>query len=335
MIRTLLVTTLFVSAWQCVLAQCCAGGSGSPIAGGASQGVLQQGQMEIGTNYQYVRTSSFFKGDKKDTTKYFDNFNSRYLYSRMAYGVTKDFTMSVEAGYYLNKTEVGLDELSNTYESGGIGDLILFPRYDVLNRTSEEKRSEITLGLGFKIPLGKYNDSLKKVEPFSGTTYYITMPMAVQPSTGAHDLIFYSFFFRGYPLKNFRLFANALYVKKGWNPVGEKMGDYASVGLFAGKTFFESLGVTLQVKGEWNDKMKLNKNILLYAYPNYDPEATGYRKVFVVPQLSYTLKEHLTVYALAEMPVYQYVTLTQVGSQKQFTAGLSYRFFVKKSKTEE
>lgn len=28
---------------------CCSGGSGSPIAGGVSQGVLQEGQMEFGS----------------------------------------------------------------------------------------------------------------------------------------------------------------------------------------------------------------------------------------------------------------------------------------------
>jgi len=317
-----------------VLAQCCAGGSGSPIAGGASQGVLADRQMEIASNFQYVNTENFYTGDKRDTGRYLDNFNSKYLYTRIAYGITKDLTMSVESGYWINKTEVGLDKV-DTIASKGIGDLILFPRYDIFNRTEEGKRTELTVGLGFKLPLGKYNDSLKRIEPFSGDAYYITKPLAVQTSSGANDLVFYAFFFRGYPLKNFRLFANAIYIKKGWNPVGEKLGDYASIGLFAGKTFFETLGITLQLKGEWVDKMKLNKNILLYAYPNYDPEATGSRKVFFVPQLSYSYKTHLTVFAYTEIPVYQYVTKTQIASQFQGTVGISFRFATVKCESEE
>ena len=32
---------------------CCSGGAGSPIAGGATTGVLQENQMEISVNYQY------------------------------------------------------------------------------------------------------------------------------------------------------------------------------------------------------------------------------------------------------------------------------------------
>lgn len=237
--------------------------------------------------------------------------------------------MSVESGNYFRKEEIGLPGRP-TYSSSGIGDLILFPRYDILNRTEEKTRTELTAGLGLKIPLGSYNDSTGLVEPFSGSTYYVTKPQSVQLSSGAQDVIFYLFAFRGYPQKNFRIFANGLYIKKGWNPLGEKLGDFASVGLFAGKTFFQKLGVTLQVRYEHMDKMKINKDILLYAYPNYDPEATGYKKVFVTPQLSFS-KGKFTVYVLSDLPVYQYVTKTQVGSEFQMTAGLSFRFFAVKS----
>ncbi|MCX6256862.1 MAG: hypothetical protein NTW49_03030 [Bacteroidia bacterium] len=311
--------------------QCCGGGSGSPIAGGASQGVLSERQVELSTNLQIINTNKFYSGDSPDTARYFDSYHSTYQYFRMAYGVTKYFTMSIETGNYFDKEEIGLHKNpATTYKSSGIGDLIIFPRYDIINWTEEKCRTEVTLGLGYKIPLGSYNDSTKMTEPFSGTSYYITNPQAVQLSSGSQDIIFYTFLFRGYPLKNFRVFANAMYIKKGWNPQGEKLGDFASIGLFAGRTFFEKLGVTVQFRGEWVDKMKLNKNILLYAYPNYDPEATGYKKIFFTPQISYPVGK-FTVFALSDIPLYQYMTKTQVGSQFQATIGLSYRFFAVKS----
>lgn len=316
------------------LAQCCAGGSGSPIAGGASQGVLLGRQFELNTNFQFINTNNFFRGDSKEDAKFFDSFESAYQYFRFAYGVTDDLTMSLESGYYFLKKEVGLNKNpSTTYSSSGIGDLILFPRYDIINRTEENHRTEVTLGLGLKIPLGSYNDSTGNIEPFSGETYYVTNPQAVQLSSGAQDFIFYLFLYRAYSLKKFRIFANALYIKKGWNPIGEKLGDYASIGLFFGKTFFDNLGVTLQLRGEWTDKMKLNETILLNAYPNYDPEATGYKKIFLAPQLSFT-KGKFILYALSDFPVYQYVTGSQVGSEFSATFGLSYRFFAT-SKTLE
>ena len=307
---------------------CCSGGSGSPIAGGASQGVLQDRQMEIAGNYQYFSTDKFFTQDR-DTSRFFDNLNSNYLYMRLAYGVTKDFTMSIESGYFLNKTQFGLDG-ADTIRSSGIGDLILFPRYDILNTTSETRRTEITIGLGYKIPLGKYNDStVVFFDPDTGEKLYTTSPPTVQPTNGSQDFIFYGFFFRGYPLKNFRLFANALYMKKGWNALGQKFGDYSSVGLFASKTFFEKLGVTLQLKGE---NVAQAKNIDMDLY-GIDVTSTASRKIFFVPQLSFS-HNSFTIYALSEIPIYQYLQGTQIGSKYQITTGISYRFFTYKTASE-
>src|SRR6185369_5514737 len=133
---------------------------------------------------------------------------------------------------------------ATTYEAKGIGDLILFPRYDIINWTEEKHRTEWTVGLGFKIPLGSYNDSAGNIEPFSGTTYYVSKPTSVQLSSGAQDVIFYTFFLRGYTEHNFKVFANAMYIRKGWNPNGEKLDDFASAAVFASKSFFDHLGVT-------------------------------------------------------------------------------------------
>lgn len=324
-----ILLSVFVFSAKLYSQGCCSGGSGSPIAGGASQGVLADRQVEIAANYQYINTNKFKAGDR-DTVSLFDGFNSNYLYLRLAYGLTKDLTMSVESGYFINKTQVGLNKV-DTVRSSGIGDLILFPRYDILNHNTETKRTEITIGLGYKIPLGRYDDStVVYTNPTTGQKYYTTSPPTVQPTNGSNDFIFYGFLFRGYPLKNFRIFANMLYVRKGWNPLGQKFGDYASVGLFVGKTFFEKLGVTLQVKGESIGKMKADKNIDMLALYNVDIESTGSRKVFVVPQLSFSHK-NFTVYALTEVPVYQYVNQAQVVSHIQATVGISYRFFAYRS----
>ncbi len=322
--RPLFVSLFIILNYNNIFSQgCCSGGSGSPIAGGTSQGVLLDRQMELAANYQYFGTNKAFSKDH-DTLSTIDKLSSNYLYFRLAYGITKDLTMSVETGYYLNKTQIGLNA-RDTITSSGIGDLILFPRYDIYNHTEETKRTEITLGLGYKIPLGKHDDSTVIGTTYQGKKIYTTSPPTVQPTNGSQDIIFYAFLFRGYPLKNFRLFANGLYVRKGWNSLGQKFGDYASVGLFVGKTFFKKLGVTAQVKGEWIGMMKADKNVDMVALYNIYVESTGGKKVFFVPQISFTQKA-FTIYALSEIPLYQYLNGNQIGSQYQFTAGLSYRF---------
>lgn len=326
----LFAVTLFLLPYSMCHAQgCCSGGSGSPIAGGASQGVLLDRQMELAGNFQHTYTDKFFAGSR-DTVPLFKNFMSNYLYGRVAYGVTKDLTMSVEAGYFLKKIQIGIN--NDTAESKGIADIILFPRYTVYSQTEEKKRVELTLGMGWKIPVGRYRDSsIVFRDTATGINYYTTSPPTVQPTNGSHDFIFYSFFYRGFPLSNFRLFANAFYIKRGWNPLGEKFGDYASLGVFAGKTFFKKLGVTLQIKGEHIGEMKAAENVDLLALYNVDTAYTGGQRIFFVPQLNYSFGA-FTVYALSEIPLYQYVNKSQIASQYQYTVGLTYRFFTVKSR---
>lgn len=316
-------------------AQCCAGGSGSPVAGNASQGVLQKHQMELNTNLQYISTNKFYAKDKLSTESTFDSYSSMYEYFKLAYGLTDKLTISLESGYYFQKKEVGKNgDPNTTYETNGFGDLIIFPRYQVLNKRKGNYKTELTVGLGIKIPIGSYNDSTAHIEPFSGQTYYVTNPTAVQLSSGATDIILYSFFSKSLIKQKMRFFANAYFIKKGYNPNGERLGNYASFSLFANKTILKHMGVTLQARYEWTDQMTIIDEVLLFGRPsNYNPDATGYRKLFVTPQISYSMKK-LSVYTSTDIPLYQYLNsspqYTQVGSQLQITVGLSYRFFVKK-----
>lgn len=308
---------------------CCSGGSGSPIAGGASQGVLQERQMELAISYQYIQSDKFFAGDR-DTIPLFKDYFSHYLYFRSAYGITDKLTFSTEAGYYLKKQQIGRND--DTSSSKGIGDLILFPKYNLYNLTEEHRRVEITAGLGWKIPLGSYNDScIVFRDTANNINYYTIAPPTVQPTTGSHDFIGYLFFVRAFPKPNFRIFANSMYILKGWNGLGEKFGDYSSVSLFFSKTFFKKLGATVQLKAEHISKMKAAKNTDLLAFYNVEIQSTGMKKLVLAPQFSFT-QNSLTLFALGEFPLYQYVNRQQIASKTQVTIGLSYRFFVVKSK---
>jgi len=324
----LLYIFVLTSSFNIYSQGCCSGGSGSPIAGGASQGVLADGQFEAASNFQYINSNKFMSG-AVDTLPLFDNFNSRYLYSKIAYGVAKKLSVSAELGYFFNKSQIGKDKV-DTITSSGIGDLILFPRYEIFNRCTEKKKIEITIGLGFKIPLGKHNDStLVYTNPVTGRRIFTTSPPLVQPTNGSQDFIFYGFLYRGFPKYNFRIFANSIYIRKGWNSLGQKFGDYKSVSLFAGQTFFKTIDLTVQLRAEMVDVMESDKNIDMLALYNIDVRSTGSKKILLVPQISYTFKS-LTLYGLYEFPLYQYVTGVQVVTQQQLSFGLTYRFFIKK-----
>jgi len=306
---------------------CCSGGAGSPIAGGAATGVLQENQMEISINYQNNSSNKFFAANR-DTNSLFNNLNSDYLFFRVDYGLSKKLTLSVASGYFLDKSKIGKDN-SDTISSNGVGDLIIFPRYSIYNKTANFKRTAVVIGLGLKIPLGSHNDTTN-LGSYGIDNYQMNPPM-LQTTNGSQDLMFNSFFFREYQKSKLRLFISSLYVKKGYNSLGIKYGDYTSVGFFASKTFFYRWGVTAQLKAEKIDQIKVANNIEEWDLLEYSitPESTGSKKWFFIPQLSYS-KNGLTVYATSEIPLYQYLNGTQIGSQNQFTVGVNYRFLTKK-----
>jgi hypothetical protein len=125
-----------------------------------------------------------------------------------------------------------------------------------------------------------------------------------------------------------------MYMRKGWNPLGQKFGDYGSVGLFAGYTLAKKIGLTVQVRGEAIGKLRYNEYVDQVAFYNVDPIATGSRKVFVVPQVSYSTNG-FNIYAMTELPVYQFVNSVQIVSRFQTTIGISYRFLTYKTGVPE
>jgi hypothetical protein len=322
--KQLFILIFFVTPSTILYSQgCCSGGSASPIAGGTSQGVLNLNQLEIAPNFQFMQSNRFLV-QNIDTTPPIKNLSSNYLYLRLAYGISKKLTMSIESGYYLQRRQIGL-EASDTIQTSGIADLIIFPRYEVYQKNTSKKRVEAVIGLGMKIPLGSHEDStIFYSDPFTGKDYYQIAPPNVQPTNGSNDFIFYGFFLHKYLKRNIRLFANTVYVRKGWNSLGQKYGDYGSISLFGSKTFYNKIGLTIELKAERIGQMQTDKMVDMVALYNIYPTSTGSRKLFIAPQISYTFQS-LTVYGLTEIPLYQYVEGSQIASQFQFTGGISYK----------
>ena len=309
---------------------CCAGGASSPLAGGAASGVLQQNQIELSLSYQLNQSNTFFSGDT-EVEPLFKNLSSNYIFFRTDYGLTKKLTISLATGFYLDKSLTQPDDKIKS--SKGLADFIIFPRYSVYNNKNNFKRTEITLGLGIKIPLGTHEDStLVYSDDFVGDIYSLNPP-SVQVSSGSNDFMFYSFFLREYQKRKLRIFMTTLYVNKGFNSLGVKFGNYSSIGFFVSKTFFRKWGVTTQIKAERIRKITAANNIDLEGFYSINQESTGSKKWFFIPQLSYS-HNGVSVFLTSQIPLYQFLQGTQVGSQQQVTFGVSYRFLAKKP-TEE
>ena len=317
---------------------CCSGGGSNPIAGGAATGVLQKYQMEVSLNYQNNTSSTFFEGTEEISQEgIYDELSSEYLFLRTDYGISKKLTLSLATGYHLNKS-LGYKDQDTSASSSGMGDIIIFPRYDIYNETKGNIRSEITLGFGVKLPIGSHTDTMKIT-----SDVWDLIPPTIQLSTGGTDLMFYSFFFREYKKQKLRFFANSLYIRKGYNSLDEKFGDYTSVSLFASKTFFRKWGLTTQIKAERIGQIEVRQSKLLdlivndqyFGLPNFldKQKATGSEKLIFIPQISYS-KNNFTFFATSEIPLYQNLKGVQFASENQFTVGINYRFLTKECEPE-
>ena len=316
---------------------CCSGGGSNPIAGGTATGVLQKYQMEVSLNYQNNTSNKIFEGTEEASQEgIYDKLSSEYLFLRTDYGISKKLTLSLGTGYHLNKT-LSYKDQDTSASSSGFGDLIIFPRYDIYNETKGNIRTETTLGLGLKIPIGSHTDTMKIT-----SDVWDLIPPTIQLSTGGTDLMFYSFFLREYKKQKFRLFANSLYIRKGYNSLDEKFGDYTSLSLFASKTFFRKWGITTQIKAERIGQIEVRQSKLLdlvirnpYEAENFldKQESTGSKKWIFIPQLSYS-QNGITIFATSEIPLYQYLNGNQIGSNQQFTVGVNYRFLTKECEPE-
>lgn len=326
--KNLLITALISLSYSFAYSQgCCSGGSGSPIAGGAASGVLLNNQMEVSLSYQHSNSHIFKTNNNRDTISILnDTISSDYLFLRTDYGINEKLTMSLAVGHFMNKSLVNRNE---SYSSSGISDLILFPRYNIFNWKRDNHRTEITLGLGLKLPIGSHADSsLILSSPLFGDIYAFNPP-TVQLTTGSTDAMFYSFFYRTYPKRKFRVFANTLYIKKSFNSLDLKFGDYASVSLFAGKSLPKNFGITTQLKYEHIGEIEAAEGINLINY-NIEEKSTGSNMILFIPQVSYS-KNSFTYFATVDLPIYQDLNGSQIAIQTQFTAGISYRFMLKEA----
>ena len=324
-----LILTIVVFNFQTKAQGCCSGGSGSPMVGGVSMGVLQQGQFDFSESYQYFYSDKFMAGKIQTVSPLVKELSSNYFYTRLGYGISSKFSLYAELGYFEHKTERGTDNTRPDYlkKSTGLADFILFPRYLVFEKSSAKLHSELTLGAGLKIPLGNYHDSgTVYIDPNNGKVTKAVLPPTVQTTSGSNDFIFYGFYLLELKKQKLKLFSSVTYMHKGYNGMGEKFGDFAAIGIFANRPIGKRWGLTLQTRYEWIDKMQVSPNVDFVAQGiSVEPASTGAKKISLVPQITYT-KKSLTVFTLYDFPVYQYLNGMQLASKHLFTLGINYRF---------
>jgi hypothetical protein len=342
--------TLFLIGNGAAFGQCCSGGAGGSgsLAGDFASGTLVAGQFAFSSIYQHVHTDKFFEGNEvlsnnayheQAPNNYLDGFDNSQIYMRFAYGITERLTLSVETGYYLNKTEYRKDYLVDTMESTGISDLIVFPRYNIWRAGEGRLRFGATVGVGMKIPLGSNNDSaLVFHDENSGLKFYDLKSPAIQLSSGSNDLLLSGTVSMRMVPQKLTLSVNTFYILMGWNSLGEKAGNYGSLILRANKSIGQNWNVIGNIKGERIGSREQSYG-MAYASAADDVANSGGTRLHFMPQVNWSvpsgfLNSTITLFGFTELPLYQNMNGIQLGAQVNYSLGLVLRLNPKQE-TEE
>jgi len=291
---------------------CCSGGV--PLSGnigfeGAARGTLQ---MELSYDLNYLATL------KTGSEIYEDGTRQRITHSflvKTGYSINRWFAIDALFSYVLQGRIVTFNDQTNQVNTHGLGDAVLMAKF-ILSSISETG-SELQLGLGPKLPLGR-TDLTNNSE--------ITLNADMQPGSGSWDLITWAYYARQFG-KRPTMVASARVVGRlnGMNNEYLGMQTYR----FGNSVQFY-LGIGDQVV--WGNSILSPSLSLRYRYAAVDRindqelDNTGGQWINILPALSWHLSPNSILHFVPEIPLYSNVGGTQLTPTFRMQVGFYHSF---------
>ncbi len=284
----LLVIISFLLTFLSARAQCCS--PGNPIGGLGNLGVLNEKSLKLIANYDYSFSGTYMDGTRKVDPYFVRSGYFNHARLNLGYGIRKKITVGIGTGYFFNKTQNYVEGIIPEKKTGyGFTNIDLITKYNIFGKHGWE----ITSGVGLRFPLGPYNAVFKDV----------VSAMDIQPSSGAVDYIFSIFLYKEYPENHLRFFMRSLFELKTKNPLQYKYGNLWANSLFVSLNISPQWDMIVQLRNEIRQRDKRPAQ----SKP-FQPEfisISGSNKLFVTPQLSYSLNPDLVLSGLVSLPLFQ------------------------------
>jgi Putative MetA-pathway of phenol degradation len=199
--------------------------------------------------------------------------------------------------------------LTESWQFHGVGDIRVAGRRQ-WQLASDDVTTAQSFGLlaGLKLPSGRTtvsNDDGDIAE------------RSLQPGTGTTDAFGGAFYQVGWPQQGLSAFAQGVY--------GAALNSYH--GYRPGGRFALDAGLRYDATPQW--ALLLQLNALWRGRDSGDqaePDDSGGRYLFLSPGLSWSIGRDLQVFAIAQLPLYQYVNGVQLTANWGATAGIGWRF---------
>lgn len=284
-----------------VYSQCgCLGGAPvgglTPLSGTKNLGVLPEENLLISSFYRFNYGDRSFSGDSRIDRGDYKDFNSNYLGFSTGYGLFKDFSIEMELGLFINKSQNVYfssdpsNDSSYKLQGSGLSHLGLNGKYNLYY--DDENDFEITIGAGVKAPLAAFREGQQQ---------------HVQASTGAFGFSGRIFMHKGFSDSEYHLFFIGSSEVNLENSDGYRYGDLYSFSLFAAKNLSKLFTGVVELRNEYRlkDEYKLNGESHIH-------NSSGSKTMVISPQINF-LQKNLNVSLGFDYPLYQYYNGEQLG----------------------
>lgn len=293
--------------------QCCS--AGNPMGGDDSYDGLNKNNLRIYTFYKNSLSKDYYHFEKKYDIPYVQKSYYDYGNLSLTYGLFSRLSLHTELGYFIDKAqEVNINKENEKIKAKGLGDLGLNIRYVVIKTV--KPISQLVFSAGIKAPIGSFKEEIDGV----------TIPLSLQPSSGAFKYNASTFYFRK---RNDRKFGWNSFIHYEISQTIEqgyliyRYGNYFQFALAGIYTISKNFNFIANTKLEWREKDTRELGIKI--------ESTGSRVIFFNPQLMYSFKSKWAIIIMSDIPMYKYVNGYQLTNKFSIQAGLRTNFSFCKS----
>jgi len=283
------------------------------------QGVYVEPGARAELRYEYVNQDQLRSGARKVAPGEVDSDHEELSTLNQALFATFDYNFASGWGVSAIVPVVSRDhehihdpQGAATFEEWqftNLGDIRLGGRYQFQIGAAGPDRPQ-TLGLlfGVKLPTGATDVSNSEGE---------TAERSLQPGTGTTDPLLGAYYQVRLPRYGVMLFVQGGYAWPLNSHDGYKPGDRFTFDVGVNYAATEKLGLLLQLNALWR-----GKDSGLEA----EPEDSGGQYVYLSPGISFMATRNVQLFALLQLPVYQYVNGVQLTADWGATAGVGIRF---------
>lgn len=302
--RYVLVILLFNLFSNISFGQCCS--AGNPVGGDGSNDGLGKNELRILASYKYSNSKDYFHNESKVEIPYIEKSYFDYSNFSLTYGLSNRFSLHSELGYFIDKTqELKMNNENDVINSHGLGDLSFNVRYTAVKTV--KPISQLVFSTGMRFPIGAFNEEIDGV----------TIPISLQPSSGALKYNASAFYNRKITNTKFGLTSFAFYeisqtINQGY--LIYQYGNYFQFAIAGTYALTKSFNVIINSKLEWRGRDKRESKIKV--------ESSGSRVIFINPQIVLNLKNKWGIILTGDLPIYKFVNGYQLTNRFSFQIGI-------------